>query len=959
MRWLASVVTRPTYALAIVLAVASLAILSLVGAANLQQDEDILAFLPQENPDVRLFYDINKRFGSTDVALVGVEVDDPFTAEFLTKLRAVTDKLEELPPLDHVLSLGNVIDFTPDKDAGGIITAPLIDAVPTSPQESSNLREKVMSRDHVVGNLISQDGKAVLIYCYLGYGTNPKVVSAEIREAVEEHLSGYELYWGGGPFISTYVYTTTQEDLRKLTPWAVLAIVVIMMLVFRDLVGTSVALLSTAIGIVLSLGVMAWAGVAFNIMLSSTPVVLFAIGSAYGLHVLSHYYANQQHMPGPHALRKTLVEAGPVVLTAGFTTAASLVSFAAMDIQPVRIFGVFTSLGILITLILSVTFVPSLISLFRLKGKVGSSGPVPVLTSKLARFGRRRRVPVAATLTAVAIAFGLLVSKVDTGVDMTTFFSAGSPPDQAASFMREHFGGSQFVQVHAKGDMNDPLTLRRLRAVADRISQLPNVSSVLHIGDAVAQSNSAMVGQLRIPDTSDQLRLLYTFVGTDPSIGQLVTRDRKQALIHVKVATEKSDEVNRVIEDIEAVTAEMGGTWRVAELRADQAAGSAVRQMLAWRLAALSQAYGARIDNPQGLQQALEQEPPRVDRIKIAAEILGFLRSSECAVSVEEMGGDDVAKSIAAGVAALGPAPTEEQIAQRVAQVLEQEPTEPLVEDLTYSMAMPVSEAWAKAEAAGLATQVLAAAEITPPPGNKGERFRNAVSVALLDLGAPTAAVPATGDIAQGSTGALALQANGLPVMHRGLSHSVTRNQVLSLACALGLVLLIMSVVFRSVVSGLLATTPTMFTVVVVYGGMGGLGVHLDLGTSMLASIIMGAGVDYAVHLMSAWRAPLAGAPQPDLVAAAERAARTTGTAIWTNAVMIGAGFLVLTMGEAKPLQNVGSLTAAAMLVAATATFLLVPALAHRAAYSRVAPVEEEILDVLPEHAKASGSKES
>ena len=134
---------------------------------------------------------------------------------------------------------------------------------------------------------------------------------------------------------------------------------------------------------------------------------------------------------------------------------------------------------------------------------------------------------------------------------------------------------------------------------------------------------------------------------------------------------------------------------------------------------------------------------------------------------------------------------------------------------------------------------------------------------------------------------------------------------------------------FRSLGGGLLATLPTALTLAFVYGAMGALGVTLDIGTSMLASLIIGAGVDYAVHLLSAWRSPEGG----DVDGAARVAAEHTAVAIWANAAMVAAGFAVLTLGDSKPLQNVGLLTATAMLVAALCTFLAIPALARRRSY--------------------------
>ena len=198
----------------------------------------------------------------------------------------------------------------------------------------------------------------------------------------------------------------------------------------------------------------------------------------------------------------------------------------------------------------------------------------------------------------------------------------------------------------------------------------------------------------------------------------------------------------------------------------------------------------------------------------------------------------------------------------------------------------------------------------------------------MLDMNNPTvmlAALP--GETAK----TMQLRVTGLPVMHRGLSISATANQIRSLIFALVLVVIIMSVFFRSIITGLLIATPTMLTLTIIYGGMGLLGVHLDIGTAMLASLILGAGVDYAVHLGSAWHAE----KDEPIRAAAARAADATGPAIWINAIMVCAGFFVLTLGEAKPLKNVGGLTAAAMLVAALATFLAIPVLARRKRYRK------------------------
>ena len=46
---------------------------------QLEADDDVMQFLPQDDPDIQLFNRVNERFGGLDVAIVGLEADTMFT----------------------------------------------------------------------------------------------------------------------------------------------------------------------------------------------------------------------------------------------------------------------------------------------------------------------------------------------------------------------------------------------------------------------------------------------------------------------------------------------------------------------------------------------------------------------------------------------------------------------------------------------------------------------------------------------------------------------------------------------------------------------------------------------------------------------------------------------------------------------------------------------------------------
>src|SRR6185295_17854552 len=130
------------------------------GAARLKEEEDLLVFLPTTDPDVQLFKEVSHHFGSLRVAMVGVEApegQDLFRHDTILKLRNASTAMRNLSGVENVVSLARVEDVV--ASAGGADVRDLIEAVPTGEAEEKALRDKVMSRDHLVGSLMSKDGR--------------------------------------------------------------------------------------------------------------------------------------------------------------------------------------------------------------------------------------------------------------------------------------------------------------------------------------------------------------------------------------------------------------------------------------------------------------------------------------------------------------------------------------------------------------------------------------------------------------------------------------------------------------------------------------------------------------------------------------------------------------------------------------------------------------------------------
>lgn len=133
---------------------------------------------------------------------------------------------------------------------------------------------------------------------------------------------------------------------------------------------------------------------------------------------------------------------------------------------------------------------------------------------------------------------------------------------------------------------------------------------------------------------------------------------------------------------------------------------------------------------------------------------------------------------------------------------------------------------------------------------------------------------------------------------------------------------------FRSLRLGLLAMVPTVLPVVVTVGAMGWLGIPLDVGSGMVASVVLGLAVDDAIHWLAQYvRERGAGASAAD---ASRRAVLRTGRAMVTTSVALAVGFCTLSFSAWHSIASFGIIAAVAILTALLAALFLLPAIASR-----------------------------
>ena len=152
----------------------------------------------------------------------------------------------------------------------------------------------------------------------------------------------------------------------------------------------------------------------------------------------------------------------------------------------------------------------------------------------------------------------------------------------------------------------------------------------------------------------------------------------------------------------------------------------------------------------------------------------------------------------------------------------------------------------------------------------------------------------------------------------------ILEGQIMSLVLSLIIIVVLISIMFKKIKIGLIASVPIILTALISFGIMGFMGIPLNTTTALLSSIAIGIGIDYAVHFLEQYRTNAANTD--DKMVAAQKTMAHSGRAIIYNAVVVIAGFLVLMFSVFPPNRELGALVSLNMFTSfvGTLTIMLV-----------------------------------
>jgi predicted RND superfamily exporter protein len=492
-----------------------LCIMGLLGIPRLYVDSSTDAFIPLDDPVVKTNEEIEEIFGSLDALVISIK--SPTTMldeEHLSILATITEKIEKLDGVKQVSSLANMQHLEPSEDGVEVVT--MYDG------DLDKLRQRIESwPSFYKGTYISEDEHTSAILIQMTRNADDPTLLANIRAILGE-VDGIETAVLGLPVITEEIRLSLLSDLAILVPIVAAILIIILYIFLRSIKATILSLVPLIFSSSLALGIMALFNITVTMATMLVPVLLLIVGSAYTIHIFSHFF--EEYKGGDPAPVLSVVVKRNVypIAAAAATTASGFLAQLSSPLGPFRTFGVLSFFGVVVCAVSSLVLLPALIRVMyknppnrKETAERNSSKIVAATVRFTTRWGKQLLL---FSFLFLIIVLPLSYSKLESGTNMLSFFrTSSSLVKDTRQYSKDMQGSfSLSVMVTPKGTKTlAPSTLKTLESAIDTISEDSYVGGVQSILPFIKRMNQLLGPGEDMIDTLPTEEVTFDFFSMD------------------------------------------------------------------------------------------------------------------------------------------------------------------------------------------------------------------------------------------------------------------------------------------------------------------------------------------------------------------------------------------------------------------------------------------------------------
>ncbi len=464
------------------------ALISLISMAMLFRmsfNADVSSFALEGTEGGAALLELQQKYDTADPINVIATLPEGETFRSKAGLATLVSLRDQLVIVDGVATVATIV---PDEHpiTGAPITA---EDIATAP-------------DQAIAALLAESPVTDLLLDESGQNTLMLVIPAGDATALARTLAdleppdGVEITLSGNPVIFASVLDIMSWFLLIIPPLEIALLIGMFFLTIGDLRLSALALFPAGVGALWTFGLIFGLGLEIDIVTLLVPIFVIVMGSADGLHFVTHFQETASETDSIGRVRSALSEVGvPMILTT-ISTAAGFLSLLITDVAPIRQLGLFAAVGIGFAGLISFFSLPALMSRLAVKDRTHKAILGPRLTTGLKTLVHSRLPAI--VLTGVIVAFALIfIPRLDVDSDQLFFFKDSDPVREAFETTEEVFGGAtplagEFVLEPSEGLEG----IARIAGISREFEALAGVRRVFSVADVAATLSPEGLTQL-------------------------------------------------------------------------------------------------------------------------------------------------------------------------------------------------------------------------------------------------------------------------------------------------------------------------------------------------------------------------------------------------------------------------------------------------------------------------------
>ncbi|MEA4865708.1 MAG: MMPL family transporter [Sphaerochaeta sp.] len=565
MEFIVSLAKRPFTMLLLILMLSILFAVSIFNSANLETD--LTEYMPKTHPAFIASDEAEHLFGIGDAILIVLEdTQGIYRKETIEKIDALTNALEQdFDAVKQVISLTTADNI---QSSSGFLEVEPFFSGNTSEQALLDLKADVEANPMIYGRNVSRDGTATLIIAELVENADTQTLQKELQAWIGQWEGPQKLRIAGRPVIEGSLAELGPKDMSIMFPLVILTMIILLYFLLRSVRDTILNMVIVLFGTLLAFGSMTLLGVPIYAVDTMIPVMLIAIGVAYGIHMhntIHHLTVENPAIGKDNLARSTLRQMiRPIFMTA-LTTAIGFLALMSSQVLPVRYFGLFAAIGVLGEMVLALLLFPASIYLLgipKYKQKIQNlSKPSAISRLNTLIMDRPKFLVI---LSMIILAVGIWgTSKVWIDTSFLANFEKDSAIVETDEYVNTKFGGTSTLNVILTSETEDifknPQVLQTMDRMQAELESNPIVGNSLSLATFIKQMNQVMEEHAKdsysIPDSQElisQYLLLYEFSGDSETLEQVIDYTYATANITIQLKSDSSAVLKEVLATVDS-----------------------------------------------------------------------------------------------------------------------------------------------------------------------------------------------------------------------------------------------------------------------------------------------------------------------------------------------------------------------------------------------------------------------